>query len=515
MRTLERPDDIAAWLRERVTGALRCDSRQVRAGDGFVAWPGAATDGRRFVEGALRAGAAAALVERDGLEAFGLDDERILAVPGLKALAGGIASAFYGQPGQHLDVVAITGTNGKTSTAWWTAQLLWGAGKPCAVIGTLGIGHPPLADTQGHALVPTGLTTPDPVLLQSQLRVFVDEGIKACAIEASSIGLQEGRLNATPVRVAVFTNFTQDHLDFHGGMDAYWQAKLALFGWAGLKAAVVNLDDPKGPTLAADLAVRGLDVWTVGLALATRTVPPRLVARDTAFTHRGMRLIVVERDLDGREIANHPLSLPLVGAYNVSNLLCVLAAARALGVSLVDAIRACDALTPVPGRMEQVRTEGLSQPMVLVDYAHTSDALEKALQALQPLAQQRGGTLWVLIGCGGDRDPGKRPLMAAAAERDARRVVLTSDNPRGEDPAQIIEQMRAGLSRPEAAWIEVDRAAAIARVIAAAQPDDVVLIAGKGHEDYQEVRGVRLPFSDLTQAEAALELRGAASGGAA
>jgi UDP-N-acetylmuramyl-tripeptide synthetase len=277
----------------------------------------------------------------------------------------------------------------------------------------------------------------------------------------------------------------------------------------------VNLDDPKGPALAADLAVRGLDVWTVGLALATRTVPPRLVARDTAFTQRGMRLIVVERDLDGREIANHPLSLPLVGAYNVSNLLCVLAAARALGVSLVDAIRACDALTPVPGRMEQVQSEGLSQPMVLVDYAHTPDALEKALQALQPLAQQRGGTLWVLIGCGGDRDPGKRPLMAAAAERDARRVVLTSDNPRGEDPAQIIEQMRAGLSRPDAAWIEVDRAAAIARVIAAAQPDDVVLIAGKGHEDYQEVRGVRLPFSDLTQAEAALELRGAASGGAA
>jgi UDP-N-acetylmuramyl tripeptide synthase len=165
--------------------------------------------------------------------------------------------------------------------------------------------------------------------------------------------------------------------------------------------------------------------------------------------------------------------------------------------------------------MEQVKSEGLSQPMVLVDYAHTPDALEKALQALQPLAQQRGGTLWVLIGCGGDRDPGKRPLMAAAAERDARRVVLTSDNPRGEDPAQIIEQMRAGLSRPDAAWIEVDRAAAIARVIAAAQPDDVVLIAGKGHEDYQEVRGVRLPFSDLTQAEAALELRGAASGGAA
>lgn len=512
MRTLERPEEIAAWLRERLAGALRCDSRQVRAGDGFVAWPGAATDGRRFVEGALRSGAAAALVERDGVEAFGLDDERILAVPGLKSLAGSIASDFYGDPSAHLDVVAITGTNGKTSTAWWTAQLLWGAGKPCAVVGTLGIGHPPLAGSQEHALVTTGLTTPDPVLLQSQLRMFVDQGVQACAIEASSIGLQEGRLNATRVRVAVFTNFTQDHLDFHGDMDAYWNAKLALFNWPGLAAAVVNLDDPKGPVLAADLVAREMDVWTVGLASAARAVAPRLVARDTAFTHRGMRLTVVERDLDGREIAAHPLSLPLVGAYNVSNLLCVLGAARALGVSLDDAVRACDALTPVPGRMEQVPTEGAGQPLVLVDYAHTSDALEKALQALQPLAQQRGGDLWVLIGCGGDRDPGKRPLMAAAAERDAARVVLTSDNPRNEDPAEILAQMRTGLTKPDAAWIEVDRAAAIERVILQVRASDVVLIAGKGHEDYQEVRTVRHPFSDLDKAQAALILRSRSAG---
>jgi UDP-N-acetylmuramyl-tripeptide synthetase len=409
-------------------------------------------------------------------------------------------------------VVAITGTNGKTSTAWWTAQLLWAAGKPCAVVGTLGIGHPPLAGIQGHALVPTGLTTPDPVLLQSQLRLFVDEGIKACAIEASSIGLQEGRLNATPVRVAVFTNFTQDHLDFHGDMASYWNAKLALFDWPGLMSAVVNLDDPKGPALASDLARRGLDVWTVGLALATRAVAPRLVARDTAFTHRGMRLIVVERDLDGREIEMHPLSLPLVGAYNVSNLLCVLGAARALGVSLVDAVRACEALTPVPGRMEQVQSEGVGLPMVLVDYAHTPDALEKALQVLQPLAKQRDGVLWVLVGCGGDRDAAKRPLMAAVAEREAARVVLTSDNPRSEVPEKILEHMQAGLSKPQAAWVEVDRAAAIDRVVQHARANDVVLIAGKGHEDYQEVRGVRHPFSDLMHAHSALARRADASG---
>ncbi|MDZ4123511.1 MAG: Mur ligase family protein, partial [Hydrogenophaga sp.] len=225
MQTLDQTRDIAAWLRTSVTGALQCDSRRLQPGDGFVAWPGAATDGRSYVNAALASGAVAALVERDGVESFGLDDPRVLAVPDLKNQAGGIASEFSGHPSGALDVLAITGTNGKTSCAWWAAQLLSVCARPCAVVGTLGMGQP------GSALVPTGLTTPDPVMLQQQLRAFVDEGLKACAIEASSIGLVEGRLNATQVRVAVFTNFTQDHLDFHGSMDAYWDAKAALFDW--------------------------------------------------------------------------------------------------------------------------------------------------------------------------------------------------------------------------------------------------------------------------------------------
>jgi UDP-N-acetylmuramyl-tripeptide synthetase len=502
MPTTRDPRHIAGWLRERVTGELHCDSRKVRSGDAFVAWPGAATDGRRFVPAALQAGATAVLVEADGVAAFGFEDARVRAVPGLKALAGPIASAYHGDPSASLDMVAITGTNGKTSSAWWMAQLLCTVGRPCSVVGTLGIGQPPQAGETGHSLVPTGLTTPDPVLLQSRLRTMVNEGQKACAIEASSIGMVEGRLNACHLRVAVFTNFTQDHLDFHGNMSDYWEAKAALFHWPDLQAAVVNIDDPQGMALDQALAGRPeLGRWSVGIDRAAR-----LMARNLAFTDHGMRFDVVEHDAAGKPMDQGTLAVDLIGRYNVSNLLGVIGAARALGVSLVDALSACRALSPVPGRMEQVAVvPGL--PLVLVDYAHTPDALDKALKALQPLARQRGGALWVLAGCGGDRDPGKRPLMAAVAEREAQRVVLTSDNPRSENPVSILDQMRAGLQRPEMARVEIDRAVAIADAVQAAAANDVVLIAGKGHEDYQEVMGVKAPFSDLEHARAALSRR--------
>ncbi len=513
MSSTSTPREVADWLRSRVTGSLQCDSRRVGAGDAFVAWPGAATDGRRYVAAALQAGASAALVEADGAEAFGFDDARILAVPGLKQQAGPIASAFFGDPTAALDVVAITGTNGKTSCAWWVAQLLSGVNRPCAVVGTLGIGLPPQGG-QPSSVVSTGLTTPDPVLLQSRLRGLLDAGTQACAIEASSIGLVEGRLNATQIRVAVFTNFTQDHLDFHGSMEAYWAAKAALFDWPGLRSAVVNLDDPHGVGLAAQLAVRPLDLWTVAIEDPSKATAARLAARDLGFTDSGMRLSVVERNGEGMVTDTHGLALPLVGRYNVSNLLCVLASARALGVPLADAVRACAALTPVPGRMEQVASAD-QQPLVLVDYAHTPDALEKALHALQPLARQRGGALWAVVGCGGDRDASKRPLMAAVAEREAQHAVLTSDNPRSEDPLLILQQMVTGLSRPAHARVEPDRAQAIAMAVQSADPRDVVLIAGKGHEDYQEVMGVKKPFSDLAQARAALAQRVAAQGAAA
>jgi UDP-N-acetylmuramyl-tripeptide synthetase len=340
-------------------------------------------------------------------------------------------------------------------------------------------------------MVPSGLTTPDPVLLQQQLRRFVDEGFSACALEASSIGIEERRLDATRIQVAIFTNFTQDHLDYHASMEDYWHAKEMLFGWSGLKAAVINTDDIKGIELGAMLAGTELDVWTFSCARAAR-----LQARDIQHGSQTLSFDVTE----GSE--SHRVSTPMVGHYNVSNLLGVMAALRAMGVPLADAVGACADLLPVPGRTETLTMQDL--PLVVIDYAHTPDALEKVLTALRPVAMSRGGQLWCVFGCGGDRDASKRPLMAAVSEQHADQVVVTSDNPRSENPLAIISQVMLGLSHRDAVHVQADRAAAIAHVLSQAQPQDVVLLAGKGHESFQEVGGLKLPFSDREHAQAAL-----------
>jgi UDP-N-acetylmuramoyl-L-alanyl-D-glutamate--2,6-diaminopimelate ligase len=400
-----------------------------------------------------------------------------------------------------MDVVAITGTNGKTSTAWWLAHALQNAGKRCAIVGTLGVGE------VDHLEV-TGLTTPDPVLLQARLRAMVDAGVKACAIEASSIGLAEHRLDGTQVRVAMFTNFTQDHLDYHGNMARYWQAKLALFSWAGLQAAVVNVDDAQGAALAAQLQARGdLRVWTLscadhaGMDAVSRAdaSAQHIVARHIQHGAMGLCFEVAEGD----DI--YPLATQLVGHYNVSNVLGVIACLRALGHSLADAVDACQVLPAVPGRMQTVGEAG--EPLVVIDYAHTPDAVAQAVQALLPLAQSRGGELTCVLGCGGDRDATKRPLMAAAAEQYAQHVVLTSDNPRSEDPHTILNQMLAGLHNAAKVPVIADRAQAIVQTVQQARAEDVVLVTGKGHEDYQEISGVKHPFSDVQHARAALTQR--------
>ncbi len=493
---LQSVHDAVAWLRERVTGTLQTDSRQIRPGDGFIAWPGAATDGRAHIGDALSRGAVACLVEHEGVEAFALQGLPVAALHGLKAATGLIAADWFDQPTQRLDVLAVTGTNGKTSTSWWLAEALNVLSKNeliaqggCALVGTLGMGTPP-------ALTSTGMTTPDPVRLQRAFQQFADAGRTACAIEASSIGLAEHRMAGTRIRVALFTNFTQDHLDYHPGMAAYWQAKSVLFDWPGLQAAVVNIDDARGAELHATLADRLLDLWSVSI-----TGPARLAARDIGMGEGGLRFTVAEG------VHTHVLQTRVIGQYNVSNLLGVLAGLRALGVPLQHALYACAQLTPVPGRMEQIHHPG--QPLVAVDYAHTPDALDKALQALRPIAQERGGQLWCVFGCGGDRDAGKRPLMGAVAQHHADRVVVTSDNPRSEDPAAILHQILQGTIAGNTVRAEPDRAAAIALAIADAAPADVVLIAGKGHEDTQETAGVRLPFSDMAHAQTALQARGA------
>jgi UDP-N-acetylmuramyl-tripeptide synthetase len=493
MRELHTPQEAVHWLRSRVTGTLHCDSRNVAAGDGFIAWPGASTDGRKYVPAALVQGATACLVEREGVEVFGFDAPGIAAYAQLKAATGPIAAAWFEQPSGELDVLAVTGTNGKTSTAWWLAQALSNLRPrsiPCGVIGTLGTGRPPHLDF-------VGLTTPDPVLLQRQFRRFLDDGLKACAIEASSVGIVERRLDGTQVRVAVFTNFTQDHLDYHGTMEAYWEAKAELFAWPGLRAVVINIDDEKGRMLAQSLEGRGVDVWTVSCR-----EPARLVAQDIGYDGGALRFVGQEGE------QRCPLLTQLIGDYNVANLLGVIGAMRALGVKLKPAVRACGNLLPVPGRMERLGGDG--KPLVAVDYAHTPDALDKALQALRPLAGERGGKLWCVFGCGGDRDPNKRPLMAAVVEKNADRVVVTSDNPRSEKPENIISQILLGLSHDDCVQVQADRALAIAETIAAAAAQDVVLLAGKGHEAYQEIAGVKHPFSDQVHAQAALDARSAA-----
>ncbi|PQA76688.1 UDP-N-acetylmuramoyl-L-alanyl-D-glutamate--2,6-diaminopimelate ligase [Rhodoferax sp. TS-BS-61-7] len=498
MRHLTSPQEAVQWLRERGAGALRTDSRQLVAGEAFIAWPGAAVDGRSFAPQALARGAVACLVEQDGASAFALDAHHVASYAGLKADAGLIAAQFYGQPSQTLPVVAVTGTNGKTSTAWWLAQALGvlpaGQALPCGVIGTLGVGQPP------HVLS-TGLTTPDPVRVQQTLRQFVDQGLRACAMEASSIGIEEQRLAGTQLQVAVFTNFTQDHLDYHGSMEAYWVAKRKLFAWPGLAHAVVNIDDGYGAILADELAGT-LDLWTV-----SSQQPARLRAQQLRHTASGMAFEVVEGDV------SCTLQSQVIGHYNVSNLLGVIAAMRCLGVPLAAAVAACSTLLPVPGRMECVGGQG--EPLVAIDYAHTPDALAQALQALRPMAQARAGQLWAVFGCGGDRDASKRPLMGAIAAQHADRVVVTSDNPRSERPEAIVAQILLGLVDNKGVDVEVDRALAIRSTVGEAAANDVILLAGKGHEETQELAGVKHAFSDHAHALAALQARQTTSGGAA
>ena len=496
MTLLRDLDAAVSWLKVRGATGLVTDSRRVRPGDAFIAWPGYGHDARRFVPDALAAGAVACLVEAEGANAFDLDGAVCAAVPDLKSVTGELAHRFHGRPSESLDVLAVTGTNGKTSCAWWVAQALSLLGRRAGVIGTLGVGEPPSAASPKAAIVSTGLTTPDPVTLQGAFRRFVDEGFAACAIEASSIGIVEQRLAGARIGVAMFTNFTRDHLDFHGDMAAYWEAKERLFSWPGLRAAVVNVDDEQGASLARKLYEGQLDLWTFS---AQAHHAARLQARHVHYEGGGLAFTLNE--------GAHTLAVQtrLIGDYNAANVLAVVGALRAVGVPLVDAVAACASLTPVPGRMQRVDSE--EGPEVVVDYAHTPDALEKALQALRPLAQARGGQLWAVFGCGGNRDATKRPMMGAIAERLANRVVVTSDNPRHESPAEILRQIAAGMGADAPVAVIEDRRAAIGHAVAQAHRHDVVLIAGKGHEAEQEIAGVKHPFSDVLEAEAALARR--------
>jgi UDP-N-acetylmuramoyl-L-alanyl-D-glutamate--2,6-diaminopimelate ligase len=509
---LKSPAAAARWLKSWVTGTLRTDSRAVQPGDAFIAWPGYANDGRGFVAGALAAGAATCLVEEKEVDPFAFEDARIATLKNMKAATGQIAAAFFDEPSQVIKVIATTGTNGKTSTAWWTSQTLNLLGRRAGFVGTLGVGVPPLPmpvatgdSKEDWTIKATGLTTPDPVLLQAAFRRMANDGFTACAIEASSIGIVEQRLAGTRIEVALFTNFTRDHLDYHGSMDNYWAAKRLLFGWVGLKSAVINIDDDAGTLLADELRRGQIDSWTYSTRADSGA---RLIAEEIKYVDGGLAFTLVEDVAVGGRARREPVVTTLIGDYNVHNLLAVIGGLRAQGVMMVDAARVAGLVTPVPGRMQRVAAGAVGQPEVVVDYAHTPDALEKVIAALRPLATARGGQLHCVFGCGGDRDATKRPLMGEIAARLADAVVVTSDNPRTEDPQKIVDQVADGAFDGNPVVKIVDRRVAIAQVLAGAGANDVVLIAGKGHEDYQEINGVRHPFSDVEESLIGLKKRG-------
>ncbi len=468
------------------------DSREVKPGDVFVAYPGEHVDGRRFIAEAIAKGAAGVLWERAGFEWH--DDWHVAnsGIMSLKALSGTIAHIAYGKPSEKLWVVGVTGTNGKTSCSQWLAQALGMLGKKSAVIGTLGSGF---TDALDHA---SRNTTPEATSLHRDLARFVREGAVAVAMEASSIGIAQGRLNSVGFDIALFTNLTRDHLDYHQDMQSYGAAKAALFEWPGLKHAVLNLDDGFGLQLAARLKGRlnriGFCLEGPDLAAMSAQVDALLVAHNVVVSPAG-----VEFDIEAGSAGSVHAKSAMLGRFNVSNLLGVAATLVASGYSLAQIADVLPRLAPVPGRLQRLDAEAGICPLVVVDYAHTPDALEQVLTALADVARAAGGKLICVFGCGGDRDRGKRPVMGEIATRLADCVVITSDNPRGENPQNIIDDIQAGISGAARgrSFSEIDRRVAITRAINGAGATDVVLLAGKGHEDYQEVAGGRIPFSDI------------------
>ena len=462
----------------RPVSALVSDSRKTTPGVAFAAYPGESSDGRRYLAEAIANGADAVLWDSDHFEwdpAFAIPN---IGVASLKTRVGEIAAHVYGEPSKKLHMVGITGTNGKTSVAHWTAQALTRLGQKTAILGTAGNGFP-------HALTPALNTTPDAIELQQRLANYLHQGAVACAMEVSSHGLAQSRVNGTHFNIAVLTNLSRDHLDYHGEMDTYAAVKAQLFNWPGLEWVVLNVDDAFGRQLEG--LTRPARVASYGFTRGT------VIGNQLRLGQSSMHMQV------HTDWGNAELEAPLLGRFNAANLLAVLTTLLVSGIPLNEACGALAHIVPPPGRMQTLG--GGEHPLVIVDYAHTPDALEKVLATLREIAPD--GRLICVFGCGGNRDPGKRPLMGRAAFEGADEVWVTSDNPRDENPRAIIDAVLQGLSGEHR--IEPDRARAIFEAIGHARCGDVVLIAGKGHEDYQEIAGERVPFSDVAIARKALE----------
>jgi UDP-N-acetylmuramyl-tripeptide synthetase len=457
--------------------------------DVFLAVPGEKFDPRNLADDLLRE-------QRCGLVLVDYDDRRayqsasVLPVLHLKTMLAELAFGYYETPSDAMTVIAATGTNGKTTVTRWLAQALNSLGKKAAVIGTLGYGEPD--NLKAH----TGLTTPDVVGVHHLLHELRQQGFDTVCIEASSIGLEQRRLACVSIDVALFTNLSQDHLDYHGDMAAYGRSKLILAGWPTLRAAVVNIDDSFGLEFQAQVESRKVECVTVGRHAAAKC---QLVG--VSHLDKGQRIQLKGRD----ELVQ--IDTAVVGSFNADNIALVFATLLQLGHAPERAVEALLKVTPAPGRMQHI--EG--KPSVIVDYAHTPDALEKTLQALRPFTEKRKGKLWVVFGCGGDRDRSKRPLMGAVAAANADVVVITSDNPRSEAPGKILDEIQSGIAKEQVGQVrlEVDRVVAIEYAVRNAGENDVILLAGKGHETTQTIGEQVIQHSDAACAQKVLATRGA------
>jgi UDP-N-acetylmuramoyl-L-alanyl-D-glutamate--2,6-diaminopimelate ligase len=463
-----------------VIRGIELDSRRVQEGQAFLAVAGASTHGMMHAAQAQARGAAV-VIHDDKADLPPLEIPTV-AVPGLGKLLSSIGARYFHSPSDHLTIAAVTGTNGKTSTAHYIAQSWHRTSHDAGVIGTIGYG--PLA-----SLKPANMTTPDPISLQSMLSECIDQGVEKLAMEVSSHALDQGRCDDVAFDAAAFTNLSRDHLDYHGTMEAYAAAKRRLFIDCHPRFAVINLDDPFGKILAGEIG-NGTQVFSYGTNGSSELRGSVLQLDSLGMT------LSIDSPWGGGEVRTG-----LLGAFNVSNLLAAAATLALLGMPWNQVMHQLEIMRAVPGRMHCMGGE-IAQPVVVVDYAHTPEALRQALTALR---SHLHGHLVCVFGCGGDRDSGKRPMMARVAESLADRIVITTDNPRDEDPANIIEEMLAGLEEPAQAQVIEDRAAAIRQAVLESGSGDIVLIAGKGHEAWQETKGVKIPFSDEAAVNAALE----------
>ncbi|MEJ2127284.1 MAG: UDP-N-acetylmuramoyl-L-alanyl-D-glutamate--2,6-diaminopimelate ligase [Woeseiaceae bacterium] len=468
---------------------ISSDSRALKPGDLFLACGGESSHGLDFIADAITAGVAAIAWDSATTDAPRAEiGVPIIAVPNLARHLGEIANRFYGRPSEDVHVVGVTGTNGKTTVAWLIAQCCELLDEKCGYIGTLGTG---VGEVDGGE----GMTTPGAVELHGHISDFRDAGAGWAAVEVSSHALAQNRVDGIVFDTVMFTNLSRDHLDYHGDMQRYGATKAKLFLEHTARNKIINLDTDFGTELAGRC---GQDVVTVSTRFdRVANGRPYVFVRSVVANGTGSYVKVAS------SWGNGEFRLPLPGEFNVANAVIVLAGLLKHGVPMSKACAALAAVSAPPGRMERVDVEG-DLPSVFVDYAHTPQAIDVALQALRAHCK---GKLWCVFGCGGDRDAGKRPQMGRTAERRADNIVITSDNPRSEDPAAIIDDVVAGLMHPDRATIIEDRAAAIAYAVQEAAENDVILVAGKGHEDYQLLDGKRIDFSDYGVALASLAQR--------